>query len=168
MEMMISNNANMIGNNGFGQKVKDETVAQLQRIFDKLGKYGGLIRTNKPKSWWDLDLEVEYEEGNTRYITIGVFKDINGDVLYDPQFKMAIIMNHENIEAAYLKKCINQTLLGTTVVDEHDMFYGYGLVDKSDESLASLFEGFMDNMVEVGPYLTEPKEVIQYNHSLAD
>ncbi|MBO4426517.1 MAG: hypothetical protein J5776_05865 [Clostridiales bacterium] len=63
-----------------GKMALKKSVAQLQRLFDFLGEYGGTIETNNPGEWWALDLEVESIEGAVKTIMIGTFKVINGDI----------------------------------------------------------------------------------------
>ena len=150
------------------KKATKKAIAQLQRIFDLLGEFGGTIETNKPGNWWTLDLEVEQEDDTSKDISIGVFKIFNDDLLFDPQFTLTLKMDAGKIVEAEIHNCINQTLWGTTEIDSEDMLHGFGRVEKSPEGLRDIFSGFMDNMTEFGPYLTDPKKVTKYHKTLAD
>ena len=88
--------------------------------------------------------------------------------MFDPEFSLSLKMDAGKIVEAELHNCINQTLFGTTEVDSEGMLHGFGLVEKSPESLRDMFSGFMHNMTELGPYLTDPKKVTQYDKTLGD
>ena len=49
-----------------------KATEQLQKIFDVLGEFGGVIETDNPRSYWPFDLEVEEIEGDIKTIRIGV------------------------------------------------------------------------------------------------
>lgn len=150
------------------KKATKKAIEQLQRIFDLLGEFGGTIETKNPDNWWELDLEVEQADNTSKDILIGVFKTVNGDVMFDPQFTLTLKMDAGKIVEAEIHNCINQTLLGTTEIDSEDMLHGFGSVEKSPKGLRNMFSGFMDNMTEFGPYLTDPKKVTKYDKTLAD
>ena len=110
----------------------------MQKIFDVLGEFGGVIETDNPRSYWPFDLEVEEIEGDIKTIQIGVFSDINGDIIYDPLFHLSL-------------RCENGKIMEA---DPH--------------GLQRRFSSFMDNMTERGPYLTNPKEIKRYRKTLVD
>lgn len=151
-----------------GKKALKKSVEQLQQLFDFLGEYGGKIETNNPGNWWTLDLEVESVYDDKKDIIIGVFKDLNGDIMYDPEVKLTLTMKDGKIEEADIIEFSNTTIFGTSVVDAEGNIHRNGVTEKAPKGLRSLFEGFMDNMVEVGPYLKEPKNVIKYDKTLED
>ena len=150
------------------KKATKKAIEQLQRIFDVLGEFGGTIETKDPDTWWKLDLEVEQADDTSKDIYIGVFKIVNGDVMYDPQFSLTLKMDAGIIVEAEIHNCINQTLLGTTKIDSEDMLHGFGMVEKAPKGLRNTFSGFMENMTELGPYLSDPKKVTKYDKTLAD
>lgn len=45
-----------------------KATEQLQKIFDVLGEFGGVIETDAPRCYWSLDLEVEEIEGDIKTI----------------------------------------------------------------------------------------------------
>ena len=144
-----------------------ESTMQLQRLFDVVGQYGGIIYTNDPGTWWPLDIEVESIEGDKKDVMIGVFSTQAGDVIYDPLFHLSITMDQERFGAVEILNCEETTFFGTTVVDNEDMIHGFGMVEKDSIGIKQRFASFMDNMTEVGPYLTNPKSVEKYDKTLA-
>ena len=36
-----------------------KAAGQLQKILNKLGEFGGVIETDNPGAWWNLDVEIE-------------------------------------------------------------------------------------------------------------
>ena len=145
-----------------------KATAQLQKIFNYLGEFGGTIETNQPRTWWTLDLEVESVDGKEKDIQIGIFSTMNGDVIFDPVFYLTLTVEDGKILEAKIKCCEESTLFGTTVVDENDMLHGFGQTEKDPYGLRKRFSNFMENMTKVGPYLTEPKAVTRYEKTLAD
>ncbi len=151
-----------------GKKALRKSVEQLQKLFDFLGEYGGVIVTNEPGTWWTLDLEVEEVYDDKKDILIGVFKDLNGNIMYDPSVELTITVKDGRIEEADILEFSNTTIFGTSVVDAEGNIHMNGVTEKAPQGLSELFEGFMDNIVEVGPYLTKPKNVIKYDKTLTD
>ncbi len=151
-----------------GKKALRKSVEQLQKLFDFLGEYGGEIETNEPGIWWTLDLEVEEVYDDKKDILIGVFTDLNGDIMYDPSVKLTIAVKDGRIEEADILEFSNTTVFGTSVVDAEGNIHMNGVTEKAPQGLRGLFEEFMDIIVEVGPYLTKPKNVTKYDKTLAD
>ena len=46
--------------------------------------------------------------------------------------------------------------------------HGFGMTENNPYGLQKRFSGFMDNMTERGPYLTNPKEIKRYHKTLVD
>ena len=151
-----------------GKRALKKSVEQLQQIFDVLGEYGGTIETKKPENWWTLDLEVVDIDGDKKDIMIGVFKEFNGDIMFDPQIKLTLTMGNGKVVDAEIHEFSNTTIFGTSVVDADGMLHMNGMTEKSPQGLRGLFEGFMNNMVEQGPYLKDPKKVTKYTKALTD
>ena len=151
-----------------GKIATKETTAQLQKLFDFLGEYGGIIKTNAPDNWWDLDLEVEEIENSKKRVIIGIFEVINGDVVFDPQFEVTLIVEDKIIKEAEIMSCSSNGLFGPMFVDTNDILHAMGTKEKDQFGLVKRFSVFMRNMTEVGPYLREPKEVKKYTKSLAE
>lgn len=145
-----------------------KATVQLQRLFDVVGQYGGTIETYDPGTWWTLDIEVECIEGDKKDVMIGIFNTQTGDVIYDPLFHLSITMDNERLGDVEILDCEETTVLGTTVVDNEDMIHGFGIVEKDETGLKQRFIRFMENMTEVGPYLTNPKSVKKYDKTLAE
>lgn len=145
-----------------------EATKQLQKLLDVLGEFGGVIETDDPSSYWSLDLEVEEIKGNVQNIQIGVFSELNGDIIYDPLFHLSLRCENGKIVETEILDCEETTVFGTSVVDNEDFIHGFGLTEKDPYGLQSRFSSFMTNMTERGPYLTNPKEVRRWYKTLVD
>ena len=145
-----------------------KATEQLQKIFDVLGEFGGVIETDDPRCYWSLDLEVEEIEGDIKTIQIGVFSDINGDIIYDPHFHLSLRCENGKIMEAESVECEETTLFGTCIIDNNDLIHGFGMTENDPYGLQRRFSSFMDNMTERGPYLTNPKEIKRYRKTLVD
>ena len=151
-----------------GKKASKRSTEQLQQVFDLLGEFGGVIETKSPEAWWSLDVEVIDIDKDKKDVVIGVFKNINGDIMFDPQFELTLTMQGDKIVEAVIHQFVQTTLVGTTVVSDDDMICFYGIREKAPKGLRDLFEGFMKTVTEIGPYLTDPKSVTRYTKTLAD
>jgi hypothetical protein len=151
-----------------GKRALKKSVEQLQKLFDFLGEYGGTIETKKPENWWTLDLEVDSVEGEKKNVIIGVYKIINGDVVFDPKFELTLTVDGDTIKDADIIREESNGLLGSSYVDENDVYHGLGGDSQANPGLRTLFEQFMNNMTEVGPYLNDPKDVKKYDKPLDD
>lgn len=146
-----------------GKIATKKATEQLQKIYDYLGEYGGIIKTYNPDTWWNLDLEIETEDERTKEMEIGVYSTINGDLIYDPCFELLVRMDKEKILEVEILNYTSETILGTLEICEDDMTYGDYGKEKDQYGLKRRFSSFMDNMVEEGPYLTNPKSVEKYD-----
>lgn len=151
-----------------GKMATKKAAKQLQQLFDFLGEFGGVIETNMPENWWNLDLEVEQIEGDKKNILVGVYSSVSGDVIYDPVFHVVAREEDDKIAEVEVLDCEETTVLGTSTVDGDDMIHGFGTTEKDPFGLKNRFTSFMDNMTGSGPYLTEPKSVKKYTKTLAD
>ena len=145
-----------------------KATEQLQKIFDVLGEFGGVIEKDNPGSYWPFDLEVEEIEGDIKTIKIGVFSDINGDIIYDPLFHLSLRCENGKIMETEIIECEETTMFGTCIIDNDDLIHGFGLTENDPYGLQRRFSSFMDNMTERGPYLTNPKEIKRYHKILVD
>lgn len=141
-----------------GKRALKKSVKQLQRLFDCLGEKGGIIAPKDSGGWWTLDLEADSDGEDRKDVTICTYQKINGDILYDPLFRLTLTMKDGKIADADIQECENSTLFGTTVIDDSGYMYLDGIKEKAPQSLQSLFKNFMDN-VEQGPYLKAPASV---------
>lgn len=152
-----------------GIKIADEkSKQQLQLIFDYLGKFGGVITTDDPGTWWNLDLEVHEIHGKMKPCFIGVFSFINDDVIFDPKFELYLVMDGDKIEEVRIMECEETTMMGTTYVDGDDKLHGFGVIEDDPYGLVERFSNFMKNMTEVGPYLKNPATVEKRECTLAE
>lgn len=149
-----------------GKIATKKATKELQKIFDFLGEFGGIIETNDPGIWWKMDVEVEHADKNMKKVLIGVCKTKNGDVIFDPQFKLSLKMEHEKIIETEIIGYISQLWTGEFVIDEDDYMHWCGTKEKDEYGLKRRFSSFMDNMVVNAPYLTNPKTVTKYNATL--
>lgn len=69
-----------------------------------------------------------------------------------------VVISEENLDIPFLKKEIK----------EIDLIHGFGMTENNPYGLQKRFSGFMDNMTERGPYLTNPKEIKRYHKTLVD
>ncbi|WP_202023349.1 hypothetical protein [Dorea formicigenerans] len=106
--------------------------------------------------------------GDIKTIKIGVFSDINGDIIYDPLFHLSLRCENGEIMEAEIIECEETTMLGTYIIDRDDLIRGFGMTENNPYGLQKRFSGFMDNMTERGPYLTNPKEIKRYHKTLVD
>ena len=156
------------------KKAMKKSVKKLQRIFDFLGKYGGTIKTKRPGTWWLLYVDVDNFEVEGKITSqIGVFTSINGDVIFDPEFKIQMLMDGEKIKDVDIMYYDSASVLGTFHIDGNDMccfmsMTGCSEKEKDDYGLADRFEAFLTNMVEVGPYLFDPAEVKKYSKYMSE
>ena len=106
--------------------------------------------------------------GDIKTIKIGVFSDINGDIIYDLLFHLSLRCENGEIMEAEIIECEETTMLGTYIIDRDDLIHGFGMTENNPYGLQMRFSGFMDNMTERGPYLTNPKEIKRYHKTLVD
>lgn len=151
-----------------GKIATKKATGQLQKIFNYLGEFGGKIETKNPGTWWTLDVEVECVAGTKKDVFIGVCSSINGDIIFDPMFRLALTMDNGKITETEILECEETTIFGTTVVDGDDMLHGFGGVEKDPYGLKKRFSNFMENMTVNGPYLTDNKSFEKYEKTLAD
>ncbi len=151
-----------------GKKAKKSSVVLLQKVFDLLGRYGGEIETKNPESWWNLDVEVEFIEGENKDIQISLYKIENGDACFDPQFLISLTMDGEKIKNAVINEMSQKTMMGESWIDENDIWHGIGGEQKANPGLADSFDQFMHSVAVDGPYLSDPLKVNKRDKTLAD
>lgn len=100
---------------------------------------------------------------------IGVCATVNGDLIFDPLFRLNLHMDTDNkIDGAEIFEYESTTVLGTVWIDLNNDIHGFGKVEKGKDVLRSKVGEFMTNITEIGPYLTEPKKIKKYTKTLAD
>jgi len=152
-----------------GKKAKKSSVELLQKVFDFLGRYGGVIETKNPESWWNLDVEVEFIEGENKDIQIALYKILDGgDACFDPQFLLSLTMDGDKIKSAVINEMLQRTLSGDSWIDENDIWHGMGGEQKANPGLADSFDQFMHSVAVDGPYLSDPQNVEKRDKTLAD
>lgn len=151
-----------------GKMATKKALAQLQKLFDVLGEYGGVIETDDPGTWWNLDLEVQAIDGDEWEVMIGIFSNFNGDIIYDPQFNITVTVKDGKVDKTEIYSYYATTLFGTSMIDENDMICNQGKPKKDKEGLVKRFSQFMDNMTETDHYLTDGKIVKKYDGSMID
>lgn len=161
-----------------GKMATKKAVDELNKILGFLGDKGGQIETNDPGTWWTLDVDVQ----NSENIVIGIFEEQNGDLVYDPKFELNVKRDGDRVTEVEIMGYESTTMFGTLQIDENDMIVDQGDMvgafnamfgtsypsgpsvgeEKDEYGLKKRFSSFMENMVEVGPYLTKPKSVKKY------
>jgi len=139
-----------------------KAAGQLQKILNKLGKFGGIIETDNPGTWWNLDVEIESISDDEKNIMIGVYKEFNGDIMFDPLFHVTAKFDEDKISEVCVNQCTEDTALGHTIVDCDNMLHGFGQVTKDPYGLKKRFCNFMDNMM-IGPYLSTGRILRKYD-----
>lgn len=142
-----------------------KAVGQLQKILDKLGEFGGVIETDSPETWWNMDVEIDSISGNEKKVLIGIYKEVNGKPMFDPLFNVTATFDSEKVSEVEVNSCTETTVLGHSYVDEDNMLHGFGHVEKDPYGLKKRFCRFMDGMM-MGPYLSAGRIVRQYDSTL--
>jgi hypothetical protein len=131
-----------------------------------LGEFGGMIETNAPEHWWNLgvDIDPEYDENQVE-VYIGLYSSLNGDVVKGPQFHLVLIKEEDKVVRIEITDYDGyDSILGDCYIDENDMYHTYsGRVEKDPYGLRKRFSLFINEVVNEGPYLSEPKQIIKYN-----
>jgi len=147
-----------------------EAVNQLEKLFQRLGEYGGLIITRDPM-FWPLDLRVVKASANAKLVQLGIFEILKGKVYFDPQFTLYLTMRDNEIAKVEIKNYISETYYVSIKIDENDMAYAhstlFGHVEDIEEQdpfgMAARFSSFMDTLTLLGPYLRMPKPATRYS-----
>ena len=82
--------------------------------------------------------------GDIKTIKIGVFSDINGDIIYDLLFHLSLRCENGEIMEAEIIECEETTMLGTYIIDRDDLIHGFGMTENNPYGLQKRFSGFMD------------------------
>lgn len=146
-----------------------KAISHLQKVLKVLGEFGGMIETNDPEHWWKLEVNIEPEYDEDRdEVYIGLYSLLNGDIVKDPQFHLMLVKEGDKIIDVEILDYDEFNVLcgGDCFVDENDIFHSSsGRVEKDPYGLRKRFSLFIDGVVNVGPYLTEPKQVTKYTES---
>ena len=140
-----------------------KAASQLQKIINKLGENGGIIATDTPETWWNLDVEIENISDNEKNIMIGLYMNLNDEIMFDPVFDITAIWEKNKITEVIINSCTEETVLGRTVVDDNNMIHGFGRVEKDPYGLKKRFCSFMDGITTIGPYLSTGRIIEKYD-----
>lgn len=144
-------------------KATDKAVAQLNKIFEVTGPYGGMIKTDKPCVYWTFCCEI-YEETETAKTM--VLYESGGDYfdyVIDPWFFVTVKFEGGKAVDVTIEEFKEWNGFGYEIVDKDGFRYGPICKSKEPVSLRSLFSEFMNDICEIGPYLTSPKSVYRCN-----
>ena len=104
------------GTTGTTQATKKATK-QLQRVYDFWGHRNGVITTDQPDRWWNLSLERENLTEHVSEFRIGVYRDLGGEIIYDPVFYLNAEMDGDRIVSANLCRYVSEIVFKTIVID---------------------------------------------------
>lgn len=140
-------------------KATDKAVARLNKIFEIMGPYGGMIETHNPRTWWTLCCDIYDETEMTKTMAIYMSGGEFYDYVMDPRFFVTVKFEGGKAVDVTIEEFKEWNGFGYEIVDKDG--YRYGPICKSKEpvSLRSLFSEFMNDICEIGPYLTSPKAV---------
>ena len=130
-----------------------KATRQLQKVYDFLDHQGGTIITDRPDYWWNLALELEETMDGNREARIGVFRDLNGDIVFDPVFYLALRMDGDRITEADIEMYMSQAGFMDLLIDRNDRVITGFPGEKDEHGLRRRFSAFMDNITGAGPYL---------------
>ena len=77
----------------------------------------------------------------------GVYKELNGDIMFDPLFHVTAKFDEDKISEVCVNQCTEETALGHTIVDCDNMLHGFGQVTKDPYGLKKRFCIFLINYV---------------------
>ena len=144
-------------------KATDKAVAQLNRIFEVTGPYGGMIKTDKPRVYWTFCSEIYEEKETTKTMVLYESGGDYFDYVIDPWFFVTAEMEDGKIVDVTIEEFKEWNGLGYEQVDKDGYRYSLGPKCKNPDSLRKLFSEFMNDICEIGPYLTSPKSVYRSN-----
>ena len=151
-------------------KATKKALLELNRIFDFLGKFDGQVETNDPEEWATLEVEVN----DLQHISIGMFELVDGDVVLNPSFELKVKRLKGTgafIEDAEITSYEAYEPFGLVTIDENGVYNAEnsltGNGEKDEFGLSARFSYFMNQIVEEGPYLKEPKNVKKYEKMAA-
>lgn len=130
-----------------------KATRQLQKVYDFLDHQGGTIITDHPDYWWNLALELEETRAGNREARIGVFRDLNGDAIFDPLFYLTLRMDGDRIKEADIHMYWSQAGFMDLLIDGNDHVVKGFPGEKDEYGLRRRFSAFMDNITGAGPYL---------------
>jgi hypothetical protein len=140
-------------------KATDKAVAQLNKIFEVTGPYGGMIKTDKPCVYWTFCCDI-YEETETSKTM--VLYESGGDYfdyVIDPWFFVTVKFEGGKAVDVTIEEFKEWNGFGYEIVDNDGYRYGPMCKSKDPDGLRALFSEFMNYICEIGPYLTSPKSV---------
>lgn len=73
--------------------------------------------------------------GDIKTIKIGVFSDINGDIIYDLLFHLSLRCENGEIMEAEIIEYEETTMLGTYIIDRDDLIHGFGMTENNPYGL---------------------------------
>ena len=145
-----------------------KAVSQLQKVFNIVGKYGGIIEARNPGTSWILDVEVLDGTESSKDIIIGIYSIFNGEGMYYSSFALSLSMEEEKIINARITTYESQTSIARFVINEDDMLTSRFGIEKDRYGLRKRFSTFMNTLVDYGPYLNNAKEIKKIIYTLAD
>ena len=140
-------------------KATDKAVAQLNRIFDVTGPYGGMIKTDKPCVYWTFCCDIYEETETSKTMTLYESGGDFFDYVIDPWFLVTAKMENGKAVDVTIEQFKEWNGFGYEIVDNDGYRYGPMCKSKDPAGLRALFSEFMNDICEIGPYLTSPKSV---------
>lgn len=146
------------------KKASKKSIQQLQKVIDFLGSNGGRIEVKDSGTYWNLNVEVIPSGTNEKLVTIGVYKNFYGDILFDPCFSLTVSTIGDTICNAEITQYISCLPTGIFRIESDDIMYSSCCPPEKDMyGLKKRFSSFM-NYVTSAPYLTSPLRLEKYEN----
>lgn len=141
------------------KKACKELKKVLNFLKENGAENGGSISTDDPKTWWKLFVEIYDKSPEEKRVIIGESKSVNGDTICDPVFTLDITIKDADITEIRLMGYDTSSLFGSFSINENDYITGPWGCEKDDVGMKNRFSSFMNNVVNVGPYLSDPGKI---------
>ena len=138
---------------------------ELEKVLKVLGPYGGTIKTDAPSTWWNLEATIDPEyDDNQMEVFIGLYSQLNGDIVSDPSFSLILTMEDNNIASIEIMECDEfSPIYRDCYIDSQNIWHSYsGLAQKDPLGLKKRFSEFMNTIVNLGPYLNESAVITKF------
>lgn len=130
----------------------DKTLAQLQKIYNLVGPYGGYIKTEGCR---DLYLLIESVRVNSVPALIGFFTDVNEKQYYDPMYDLILDIHDGEIRQIEVKKYYSKNLMGELEIYPNGCVYHNQKYTGQNKNLVEEFSKFMKEITEASPYVDD-------------
>ena len=138
------------------QATKESRIL-MQRFYEMVGDTGGTLSVG---NGWDLTVEVHDIDGSHKYLAIGVFTVLNGDVAFDPIFRMEGRIEDGRIASLDITSYESTLPFAMLYIDSRGIAHTSNKDGKDTIGLRRRFSDFMDSM-GTSPFLEGDRVVIK-------